>query len=714
MKDGPAPHESTTPTSRVVPFDVALREAREQVTIDGRPCTGLDPVADGALHLAWQGPERLLEARLVPASAATVGGRALPMGPFVLEAAGDLPATALAEAKSGLLAAWKKGLGVWIAYGADPKREHVVQPTADGVARFLASKLLPGVVFWDDWRFEHVRRVVERDTATWCLRFASPERAHVTVELGPSVPRDTGSSPLGGWRAVDVSEPREAAAVLPVVGFLLSRVFPPRTAWASAPVADAWDGRPWQEIDGLIANCYRGSFEAHARPSRVFGTWGYPDSFGITGELTRHTDTIVHASRECPIVIGSIARPVGTSVRAWTRGASSPRLAMPRVYATDLDDAAIALGGDERLKQLCDELAHASGPDDRRRVMITQGCESHLIGDSPGAIGRGCFRHTGVTLSVIEPVRPNFEEPDSSNTWARVIAALEVAPEADRRPRTVNLVGYGHPTDPFVEDLVSLLAEVGIGVVSVCLPVASPEHLARFGSAELSVVSPWQPVHDAVVPALQARGLRALQPALPYGWTGTLRWLQALTGALGIPHPSPGLHHAWRARYEAAAGPYLARLAVQPLRFAFAYDKGSLGELLSPRFFFGADPLDLVDVAGVAASVVHLPDTARDDYGDASDLVARLGQRGVRLVEATAGAPAIELLRDLGLDAVYSDLPEPAVVKSSGAVPVAISDLPLGLTGAAEIARRMWLLRRLRLYRRLRPPPRTTRGVSLP
>jgi len=679
-----------------VPFDAVLDALRSHLAATGAPCLGIEPRADGSLAFSFQVEQIQAIIALVPLPATDVSGMPAGQAPFRLmpdKAAQTLPqGAALArQLRDALVLHMPQDLGAWLTPGSDPHARTLVPRCVSGLAHLLGERFAPGRAFWRGWRLARLWFEVDRGLDGFRLHFAGPD-GMLVLHLGDV--REPGKvlseTPLGALRVLA----SQGQTPLDAVAFLLRRCVAGPVAWSGAPSArDPQDD--WK--DGLLDGSYRGSVEWYMRPSRFFGMWGYPDSFGLVGELGRRQCVILHASRECPMVVQVTARQVMGSVRPW--GEESIRQGPDElaVYTTDIDDLSIALGGEAKLSRLYDRVAaDAKGPVD---AMMAEGCESHIIGDSPDAVGERCLHGTQVKLSVLQPRMPSFEEGDTRSSWARFLDGVAQHGASARQPHTVNLVGFGHPDDAAVRDTVQLLDSVGIRVATVTMPFLDVRAESDFASAALSVVSPWQPVRELFTEPLMARNLPHLEVAMPYGWEGTLRWLSAVCATLDLPAPDAARQSAWQARLADAAGAPQAKLEAEPFRFAMVYDKGSLSELLAPRFLFGAELHELLGGPGVRVTVVHAPNEVPAQPTDPA-LIARLTSRGIRFVEHTPTADPLPLLRDEDFEAIYCDVGDGDLAKRAGAVPVHIGDFHIGLAGHAATLRRLTLWRNLNLYRR--------------
>lgn len=681
-----------------------LRTALDRPAEDEH-CRSVRPRADGTLAFAWRLGGRALTVELRGAAAAA-DGLTLALGRQALVALGAAPtdehaARVLKRLANEIVGRWRGDLGRWLAPGSDPRATQTVQRSPRGLAAALSSKLVPGLPFWRGWALERLWHEAHGDTHGFVLAFERRGHGHVRALLGeaPEAPRlcDT---PLGAFLALPAHPAagpteRERAAVLEAAAFLVGRCLGPGARWASSPPPHGTDGPD----EGLIDYCYRGSIESYRVPSRFFDLWGYPDSFGTAAENGRRDGGILHLTRECPIV-QQVTRGRGDAgVRPWGAEAFRARVENLPVYTTDLDDVSLALGGEQKLSQLfaavrADHAGRAGGAD----FLLVEGCESHIIGDSPAAVGRQCLHGSDLSLTALQSRLPNFEEADTRSSWARMLDDV-VASRGPREPASVNLFGYGSPDEPCVRDLVAVLADVGVRVEGVVMPALQRGVEARLAAAALSLVSPWHPVHDLVTRPMAERGLPHLEPPLPLGWTATLRWVGTVCEALGLPAPSDLARTAWWGRVEAQAGPTLEALRREPLRLGVVADLGTPTQVASPAFFFGGDLLDLARDPGVQLTLVHLPHASEWRRAQPAD-VARLAHAGVRVVEHAAGTPLVDVVADLGLEVVYCDLPAARDVKRAGASPVAITALRPGPAGFAAWLNHLAALRRMQLYRR--------------
>jgi hypothetical protein len=169
--------------------------------------------------------------------------------------------------------------------------------------------------------------------------------------------------------------------------------------------------------------------------------------------------------------------------------------------------------------------------------------------------------------------------------------------------------------------------------------------------------------------------------------------------ALGLPAPDGAVRDRWRGYLAEMAAPAIDALGGEPLHLAFVLDGGTLGEFLSPSFFFGADPLEVGSGEGLALTVAHVPPAGEWRRTDLAD-VERVRAHGARFVEYAPGTPVDEVLAELAPDMVYCDTGDGAVIKRAGAIPVGIRTFSPGLWGQARTLNRLAAMRRMRLYRR--------------
>ncbi len=669
------------------PFDAVLQALQAQLA-DAPACSAITPRGNGSLDFTFA-DSQLTVISLVPAQP----GAAQPFR-LSLDAATKARPEGMALARrvrDALAQQMPQGLGSWLQGAHNPNDFVEIEKTPQALQALLGPRFAQGAPLWQGW---HLRQLWFEASAAgdgFCLAFSN-NNSQLQLWLGRGELRGTRlcDTPLGPLSALGDA----SGATADALAFLVRCCLACNLAWSGKIQPRDLDD-DWK--DGLLDNSNRGSVEWYMKPSRFFGMWGYPDTFGLAGELNRRQCLIIHASRDCPITIEVLSRHLAEHPRPWGAEMLGHGPDELQVLTSDLDELSIALGGENKLSRIYAQVARQSAISGPIDAMLTEGCESAKIGDSPDALGEHCLRGSSVSLSFLQARMPNFEEADTRSCWARFLDGVVAQGSLQRRKNFINLVGLGNADDPSVRHIVGMLAELGIEVASLTMPSMPRNGEALFASAALSVVSPWHPVADLFTRPMTERGLPSLELPTPFGWQGTLRWLAAVCAALDLPRPDAALQERWRAQLTALAGESLGVLAKKPSKIAVVYDKGSLTELLSPRFFFGARLTELLG-EGVDLTVVHAPLDAPRQGTDAA-LVAELVRENVRFVEHLPATPLDALLRAGAFDAVYCDAGDGEIVRKGGAAPLKISELRPGLYGQAQTARRLVLLQRMNLYR---------------
>ncbi|MFH1533101.1 MAG: nitrogenase component 1 [Pseudomonadota bacterium] len=578
-----------------------------------------------------------------------------------------------------------------------------------GLSVAIAGRLALGTPVRDGWRPVRFSWVTGNDGVGVEMVFSAIDGGPVIYLLsdgpGPAGSVAIAATPLGplvrrqGPGAVETQHPLDDP-----LGFILRQALPLDARWTGARTReeDATEllGRMRQST-GLIGDCNRGGPESlDERRSRFFDVWGTSDALGNSASVAIRGDRVLlmHASRECALATNTLSGDLAVGMRPWGEERVDLSLAPTNYLVTDVDDATIVMGGEARYQEALRE-GLARRPEGE--VVVFQGCDYHMIGDDVRGACRRCAITGKERVRFMQPEIPQFREMDSRSWWGNFLDECAAAGATPSPAPRVNLVGYGAPGSRSVQAAAALLEAAGITLGATALPFLSDDAVGRWGEAWLTLGSPWLPVDEVFTHHLRAREMPHAAPPLPYGIAGSRAWLGAVAAALGIPSVAseafgalmsdraPGLSASVRAVQEAGG------------RIGVIFDKGTLEELLSPVFFFGASPLDVLTGSGFEVTFVHAPITGPAQVpGDAA--LSMLADRGATFEGWEAGVGIRDVLEHTDFDLVYCDALEAGFIMETGAVPFDIRDLGMGPGGVARGIEHLLAGCRLTLYRRRR------------
>jgi hypothetical protein len=289
------------------------------------------------------------------------------------------------------------------------------------------------------------------------------------------------------------------------------------------------------------------------------------------------------------------------------------------------------------------------------------GCEYHTLGDDPHGVVRCGSDQVNSRVKVMQDLLPMFQDVDARDWWRQFIAESMEQPRVLPSEPTVNLVGYGRFDSTVVQELTQVLKAAGVQVANAVLPFRGPGAVASFASAHLNVVSPWAPIHEIFASELERREIPFICPPLPYGLSETARWLAAIHDALGreVTFAAEDICR-WTNVDPVALDRLREQLRQEKAHMVFVFDHGTLREFLSPRFFFGTDPLSIFEGSAADITVIQAPvaSSPRPEVSIAKpeeEAIAGLARRGVSYRRFPANASLSEVLEGLDGATVYCD-----------------------------------------------------------
>jgi nitrogenase molybdenum-cofactor synthesis protein NifE len=211
------------------------------------------------------------------------------------------------------------------------------------------------------------------------------------------------------------------------------------------------------------------------------------------------------------------------------------------IYTTALDEHDVIFGAEQKLKEAVVFLDRTLQPE---FLFVLSCCTSDIIGEDVGsavrdattrartiAIAAGGFEgdfHTGYSDTLCQLVRELVKKPGMTD------------------PCSVNLVGMLR-AGPDLAELRGLLGQIGVKTNAVLTADATREDLERLGNAALNIVLCEPSGKEAAILLETLCGMPYIVEEIPIGYHSTIRFLERVAEALGIPAfvaPPPDLDRA--------------------------------------------------------------------------------------------------------------------------------------------------------------------------
>ncbi len=305
------------------------------------------------------------------------------------------------------------------------------------------------------------------------------------------------------------------------------------------------------------------------------------------------------------------------------------------VLSTNLTEADVVRGNRQKVKDVLEHVAHRPNPG-RKMVLFSNTCVPTVTGEDVESLVRQAARTADVPMLFLAMTPRSMH-----NVFRDLLLGLRRDAEATAGapdPAAVNLVGF--PDERATHELEALLGRVGIRVNCLLLPDLDVERLHRAPNAALNVFLPnklWDTHYDHLRTDSRTPGIT---PPAPYGWAGTLRWLEAVVAALGVGGDPAA---AWEAHVaDLREGWARACERAARCRLGFIARGEDTRFLLNPAETWGIPLVEMTQEAGFGLDVllkVHDRDDARGKALEVATLFTQPNTHQVR------GFNSLELMR---------------------------------------------------------------------
>ena len=426
---------------------------------------------------------------------------------------------------------------------------------------------------------------------------------------------------------------------------------------------------------------------------------------GESVRLRHRVVSVRHQEPECLVSPDVYARPYTFLRYPWHRRADAwrptatpyvagphvagPHVAGPpadegvRLYATDIDERDVILGGSEKVAAA---LADAARDPWGEIGLLSFTCTPTVIGDDRAGAMRAWRAVTDRPLLCLQDGRDRPGEPLASLLRETFAKAAATGPE--RASDALALVGY--PSDVLGGEL-AFLERLGLRLVARLLPDVHLPDCVSFLTARAQVVDDrryLRPFVDGVFAKLPVPLLRL---APPVGVEATRVWCQAVAATFDR---TDAFATAWPVYEAAAVGDWDAvRREACRHRVGFVVASDELEALWSGALFQGTPVFDALAEMGFGVEVlVHAAD------GDVSPGKRRVerprGPAEVRVTPFDTPAALEAALKASDARVFYSEHTFDWRLTTCGKAAFSYHDLAPGLAGARSGARRLLALAR--------------------
>lgn len=208
------------------------------------------------------------------------------------------------------------------------------------------------------------------------------------------------------------------------------------------------------------------------------------------------------------------------------------------IYTTALDEHDVIFGAEQKLKEAVAYLDLTLQPE---LLFVLSCCTTDIIGEDVGSAVREAKTIARTIAISAGGFEGDFHE-GYSETLCQLVSELVRKP-GRTEPRTVNLVGMLQ-AGPDLAELRGLLGLIGVRVNAVLTADATREDMERLGEAALNIVLCEPSGKEAALLLQTLCGTPCIVEEIPIGYHSTIRFLERVAEALGIPStvtPPPGL-----------------------------------------------------------------------------------------------------------------------------------------------------------------------------
>jgi nitrogenase molybdenum-cofactor synthesis protein NifE len=199
------------------------------------------------------------------------------------------------------------------------------------------------------------------------------------------------------------------------------------------------------------------------------------------------------------------------------------------IYTTALDEHDVIFGAEQKLAGAIEYLDRKLQPE---LLFVLSCCTSDIIGEDVGSAVRDA-RTNARTIAISAGGFEGDFHQGYSETLCQLVREFVQKP-VSTVPRSVNLVGMLR-AGPDLAELRGLLGLIGVRTNAVLTADATREDLERLGNAALNIVL-CEPSGKEAALLLQALcGTPYIIEEIPIGYHPTIRFLERVAGALGIP-----------------------------------------------------------------------------------------------------------------------------------------------------------------------------------
>jgi len=201
------------------------------------------------------------------------------------------------------------------------------------------------------------------------------------------------------------------------------------------------------------------------------------------------------------------------------------------IYTTALNEHDVIFGAEGKLSEAIRSLDRTLSPD---LLFVLSCCSSEIIGEDVGS----AVRDTRTRARTVPIAAGGFEgdlHAGYRETLCQLVREFAHKPSVPA-PRSVNLVGMFR-AGPDLAEMRSLLAMIGVSVSAVLTAGSWRADLERLGDAALNIVVCEPSGKDAAGLLKTLCGTPYIVEEIPTGYRSSLRFLERVADALGVPAP---------------------------------------------------------------------------------------------------------------------------------------------------------------------------------